>query len=208
MSYETPAWAAKIIEDAGGKNPRGESLYRLIWGANRLSWVGGKWVDRDPNTKAVIRRVIEVREFPKYSHLGLHKWFLERWYPPEHFGSRARWEALTVETVDGLRIQALGPYPENGDYDWAFTVEWRDGSTRNLTLTLVEDIADGIRKSEVEYQERIRHIRNVARELDLDLTPTQLREKQEVDAAPDAEDLAMLRDKQKPFGNEPMIVVP
>jgi hypothetical protein len=211
VSHDTPKWAAKIILDAGGKNPRGDSLYRLIWGANRLSWVGGKWIDRDPNTKEVIRRVIEVRQFPKYSHLGMNKWYVERWYPPEHFGSRARWEALTFENEDGIRVAALGPYPENGDYDHFYTMEGEDGEYRALTHGRVNWVASVIRTSEAAYQERVRAMREAAKshlELEFNLTPSQLREKQEADAAPDAEDLALLRDRQKPFGNEPMIVVP
>lgn len=207
-TQDTPAWAAKIITDTGGNNPHGGPLYRLIWGWNRMSLVGGQWVDRDSNTNQVIRREIAVRPFPKYSHLGVNKWFLERWYPPEHFGRRARWEALTLETIDGLSVAALGPYPENGDYEWAATVETREGKFKSLTLSLVEDIALGIKEAEAKYQETIRAMRASTGELDADLTPQQLKDKQEAEAAPDPEDLAIVKDAGRAFDGEPTIVVP
>lgn len=202
-THETPEWAARILERAAGTNLRGDPLYRLIWGWNRLTWVGGKWTDRDPNTKALIREVIELRQVPRYSHLGVNKWYVERYYPPEHFGNRRAWEAQTLERPDGISIPSLGPYPSRGDYDHFYTMEGPDGKFRQLTRGRVEWIASIIEDSEIAHRKK----EFDRRELEADLTASQLHEKRHEEEKPDAEDLQVLRDQQKPFGNEPMVTV-
>lgn len=182
-THSTPRWASRILELAAGFNLRGDPLYRLIWGQNRLDWVGGKWANG----------AIELRQIPRYSHLGVNKFFVERWYPPSHFGSRDQWEKQTIERVDGISIPALGPYPANGDYDHFYTMEGPDGKFRQLTPNRVRWIAaiivdsEAANKREMFYRDKV------------------LREQQEAET--DATDLAMLKEAQRPFGNEPMVNV-
>jgi len=193
-AHEPPEWAARILERVAGKNPFGEPVYRLVWGQNRMEWVGGEWTDRDANTKRVLRKVIELRQVPKYSHLGVNKWFVERWYPPEHFGTRAAWEARTIERVDGISIPALGPYPSRGEYDHFYTMEGPDGKFRQLTVRRVEWIASIIRDAErMRVAER-------------DAADKAQRERNEAES--DAMDLAILKDAGRPFNSEPTVSVP
>lgn len=149
MLREAPEWAQRILERVGGRNPFGASLYRFVWGDSRREWVGGKWTDRDQNTGCIVREVIEQRFVPKYSHLGAEHWFVERWYPAGHFGSRAAWEAKTLEREDGISIPALGPYPAHGDYDWAWTMEGPNGEFRQLTVARCNWIASILRDNEL-----------------------------------------------------------
>jgi hypothetical protein len=132
------AWANRFLELALGNNPHGRPLYRFVWGPDRLEWVGGKYSDWDENTGSLIREVVEQRQIPKYSHLGVEHFFVERWYPAEHFGSKENWESKTVEREDGISIPALGPYPAEGDYDYAWTMEGPNGEYRDLTFARVE----------------------------------------------------------------------
>lgn len=192
--HETPDWAARIVTAAGDLNPlTAEPLYRLIWGQNRLEWVGGKWTDRDPVTHSVLREVIEQRKIPKYSHLGANKWFVERWYPPDHFGSRAMWEAQTVERVDGIFIAALGPYPSRGDYDHFYTMEGPKGEYRELTPGRVRWIASVIRTSELASKKEIAARNQEARE--------------QRQAEQDSLDMEMIRSASPAFGSEPNVTV-
>jgi hypothetical protein len=60
------------------------------------------------------RVVTEVRRVPKYSHLDLQGWILERWFPPSMFGSPESWYA---RKVSGSSVPMLGPYPSEGLYE-------------------------------------------------------------------------------------------
>lgn len=134
-------WAQRILELQLGKNPHGAPLYRFVWGEDRLEWVGGKWEDRDSNTGSLLREIVEQRQVPKYSHLGAECWYVERWYPAEHFGTQADWESKVIEREGGTSVPARGPYPAKGDYDFAWRMEGPDGEFRPLTFARVEWIS-------------------------------------------------------------------
>lgn len=128
----------RILSVAGGLNRYGEPNYRAVWGWNRLDWIGGKWTDRDENG-AVIREVVEVRHVPKY--FPMNRWHIERWMPPETYGSPEIWRLQTLERQDGQFVPALGPYPYRGDYEHSFTVEDADGEFVQLTPEIARHIA-------------------------------------------------------------------
>jgi hypothetical protein len=116
----TPEDVADRLARAGGLNRYGQPNYRAVWGWSRLGWIGGKWVDRDA-TGEVIREVVEVRHVPKYEPFD--RWHIERWLAPELYGSPARWYAMTAE-IEGTRlVEALGPYPAEGEYEHCLTLE-------------------------------------------------------------------------------------
>lgn len=119
-THEAPKYVQELLRHAGGLNRFGEPNYRLVWGWSRLSWIGGKWLDYDRNGNFV-REAIELRHVPKY--LPFDRWHLERWAPPEKYGSPRSWYHETMETCDGLRIPALGPYPARGEYELSLTLE-------------------------------------------------------------------------------------
>ncbi len=104
---------------AGGFNRLGEPNFRVVWGGSRLSWIGGRWTDRDANGN-VVRQAIELRREPKY--LPQDRWHIERWMPPEAYGSPESWRVQTTEIEDGIAIPALGPYPSRGEYEHCFTL--------------------------------------------------------------------------------------
>ncbi|HUI39019.1 MAG TPA: hypothetical protein VLY22_00190 [Candidatus Nitrosotalea sp.] len=139
--YETPTTVALRLAVAGGLNRLGESNYRVVWGWNRLAWIGGKFEDRDANGD-LLREVVELRLEPKYP--AVNRWHVERWVPPEAYGSPAHWYAQTIESADGLRVPALGPYPSRGEYEHCFTVQGLRGEFVQLTPTIVEHLARAI----------------------------------------------------------------
>jgi hypothetical protein len=119
-THDAPAEIQERVERAGGLNYFGEANFRVVWGASRLTWIGGRWTDRDAHGN-VLRETIETRRVPKY--LPLERWHIERWAPPESYGSPEQWLAQTTEIEDGIRIAALGPYPSRGEYEHCFTLE-------------------------------------------------------------------------------------
>jgi len=140
-THDTPESVAQRLARAGGINGFGEPNYRAIWGWNRLAWIGGKFEDRDEHG-ALLRECIELREEPKYP--VVNRWHIERWLPPEAYGSPRQWYSQTIERENGISIPALGPYPSRGDYEHCFTLEGRRGEFIQLTPTVAEHIARAI----------------------------------------------------------------
>ncbi len=87
-THEAPASIQRRIALAGGANRYGEPNFRVVWGGSRLTWIGGRWTDRDAHGNA-IREAIELRQVPKYAPLD--RWHIERWTPPESYGSPDSW---------------------------------------------------------------------------------------------------------------------
>ncbi len=118
-THEPPVSLCERLVQAGGTNRLGEPNFRVVWGGSRLGWIGGKWVDRDTNGNA-IRETVELRQAPKYTPID--RWHIERWMPPEDYGSPEEWYARTMEVENGVRVPALGPYPSRGEYEHCFTL--------------------------------------------------------------------------------------
>jgi hypothetical protein len=129
-THEAPASVQDRVTRAGGLNCYGEPNFRVVWGGSRLAWIGGRWTDRDASGN-VIREAVELRREPKY--VPLDRWHIERWTPPESYGSPKVWYAQTTEVEDGVRIPALGPYPARGEYEHCFTLESPEGDFIPLT---------------------------------------------------------------------------
>jgi hypothetical protein len=103
--------------------------------------VGGKWEDRN-SAGEIVRECVELRRVPKYEPHD--RWHIERWLPPEAYGSPRAWCAYTIERADGVSVPALGPYPERGEYEHCFTLEGPHGEFVQLTPTVAEYIARAI----------------------------------------------------------------
>ena len=141
-THDTPESAAHSLEIAGGINRFREPNYRAVWGWNRLAWIGGKFAERDPATGSLLREIVELRQEPKYP--AVNRWHIEKWMPPETYGSPRAWGAQTMEVEGGRSIPALGPYPVRGEYEHCFTLEGPRGEFVQLTATVAEHIARAI----------------------------------------------------------------
>lgn len=143
-THEAPESVTRRLAEAGGVNRFGEANFRAVWGGSRLGWIGGKWEDRDADG-ALTREVVAVRLEPKY--VPLDRWHIERWCPPEMYGSPEDWERATAEVVDGQSVAALGPYPSRGEYEHVMTLTGAGGEFVQLTATVVEHLAQMIERS-------------------------------------------------------------
>ncbi len=139
--HEPTESVAERLKVAGGMNRYGEANYRVVWGWNRLAWIGGKFEDRDEQGH-LLREVVELRQEPKYPQVN--RWHVERWVAPEAYGSPRAWYAQTVERDGGVSVPALGPYPERGEYEHCFALEGPGGEFVQLTPTIVERVAQAV----------------------------------------------------------------
>jgi hypothetical protein len=149
-----PAAIQDRLARAGGTNRFGEPNYRVVWGGARLTWVGGRWTDRDTHGN-MIREAVELRRVPKY--LPEDRWHIERWMPPESYGSPDEWYAQTTEVEDGIRIAALGPYPSRGEYEHCFTLQTTASGFLPLTVTACDWIVRAIEWSGRQPRPARRH---------------------------------------------------
>ena len=120
-SHETPQWLADKLAELGGKNPLGQPNFRVIWGGNRLAWHGGLFHERDDHGN-LLRVQVTHKLTPKYPE-AVNRWICEMWMPPEVFGTPESWELETVEWKEGQRIETLGPFPRQGDYELVFVLQ-------------------------------------------------------------------------------------
>lgn len=119
--HACPPEIERRITRAGGVNPYGEPNFRVVWGASRLSWIGGEWVDwADRDGTVLLRRRVEHRFVPKY--LELNFWHVEKWCAAEEYGSPLLWRIQTLEFYGNRSIEALGPYPSRGEYELSHTL--------------------------------------------------------------------------------------
>lgn len=152
-THEAPESVQERVARAGGSNRYGEPNFRVVWGGARLTWIGGRWTDRDASGN-VIREAVELRRAPKY--LPIDRWHLERWMPPESYGSPEEWYAQTTEVEDGIRIPALGPYPSRGEYEHCFTLESTDKEFIPLSAAACDWIARAVEWARRQPRNRLR----------------------------------------------------
>jgi hypothetical protein len=140
-THEAPAAIEERVTLAGGTNRYGEANFRVVWGGSRLAWIGGKWTDRDAHGN-ITRESVELRRVPKY--LPVNRWHVERWMPPESYGSPEEWYAQTTEVEDGIRVAALGPYPSRGEYEHCHTLQNAAGEFIPLTAAACDWIVRAV----------------------------------------------------------------
>jgi hypothetical protein len=140
-THDAPTEVQERVRRAGGLNWLGGPNFRVVWGGSRLAWVGGRWTDRDANGNATRER-IELRQVPKY--LPMDRWHVERWMPPEAYGSPEMWREQTLEIENGIEVPALGPYPSRGEYEHCFTLESANGEFIPLSPTACDWIVRAV----------------------------------------------------------------
>jgi hypothetical protein len=139
-----PDDVAARIARAGGLNRFGEPNFRVVWGWTRLDWIGGLFTDRDGSGN-VIREAVALRSEPKYAPCD--RWHIERWMPPESYGSPEAWLRETCKPDPGAgieRIPQLGPYPSRGDYEHVFTLERPGGGFLQLRADICEHVVRAV----------------------------------------------------------------
>ena len=139
---------------AGGVNRFGQPNFRIVWGAQRIIKMHGEWQEVEPakptgvyNDKGymvmtaprVKSSVIETREVPKY--LPVECFFLEKWCPPEMYGTPETWHKAGVEVVGASTVDTAGPFPSMGEYELVMPITI-DGTPRGQRLPLYPQLVE------------------------------------------------------------------
>lgn len=118
---EVPPWVERIITSKGGLTPFGKPLYRVIWGANRYHKVGGMFkkvltvTDCDGEQHTIVTQVPELRDMLRYHPF---RWHLEKWVPPDFYGTRDEFYRNTWD--EEAQLHTMGDYPSDGEYEHVF----------------------------------------------------------------------------------------
>lgn len=120
---DCPQPIADRITRAGGLNPQGEPMFRVVWGWNRMVGNHGQWpemrVKLDAEREITLHTpIIETRMEPKY--LPADCWHLEMWRPPEDYGTPETWGKLGQEIVGDMTIDTSGPFPHQGEWELCY----------------------------------------------------------------------------------------
>lgn len=131
-----------------GQNQYGANLYRVVWAPSRRYLACGT----GPSG------LEEALWLPLYRAVG-EQWIMEGWRSAEDFAgvSRETWDAS---------LSVLGPWPERGEYDWAWTFDSATVQDTNIEKVIqwimlgrgssfAEKIADA-REREAKEQASIR----------------------------------------------------
>lgn len=126
-------------------NRFGDPLFRIIWGQTETMQIAGKWGYEE-----------------KLVGNNQPCWILQRWMPPETYGTPEMYYTLTADPETGLAM--LGEYPELGRYETVVILQEKkyDPTTRQLhieTLPMNTDIVERLMgvcmaSQEMTYWER------------------------------------------------------
>jgi hypothetical protein len=153
----SPEIQARIAR-TGGWNRLGEPNFRLVWGWSRLSLFGGKWEEWPLDDRGQVKSMAPIRVIYSYRWLPKYEpwfaWHVERWIPPEHFGTPASWYAATRSVEDGRTFYDLGPFPRRGEYEQCFPVI--DPKNPKIPIELTPSLVDYI-VAAIEFSRRVVH---------------------------------------------------
>lgn len=90
-------------------------------GCDRFTWVGGKWSKFDEHDNK-IGEVIETRLVLKHPEAE-ERYIFEILCPPENYGTADEWEQQTHRWIEGRKVETLGPYPGEGEYELVKVIE-------------------------------------------------------------------------------------
>ena len=112
---DTPPRVLALLMNYGGRTPDGRPLWRLVLAMNRRVRIAGVMTTMPqgvvPEDTAPLRTEEGVFWIPRYGNAG---WVLERWFPPEVWGSQMEWEAERSGPDNRTRMRAA--WPRHGEY--------------------------------------------------------------------------------------------
>lgn len=159
-SHPVPSHLEARITDKGGRSPNGLPLFRVIWGADRLTVIGGEWKKYDDSGN-LTGTEIEEKLTVKYLNAE-NRWIFEVWCPPENYGTPEEWETNHTKIINGKTIRELGPYPANGEYELVKVLETPNKRAFvPLTATICDAlVAVAVRNQHLPKEIRMAHYRH------------------------------------------------
>jgi hypothetical protein len=158
--------------DLGGLNRFGNPNWRVVWGQSEIEIVGGTWQVPKPGTHLTVSpkgeliqvpntmEIAEMRHVLKYE--GQACWVLERYFPPENYGTEHQWYEENKDQKSGLCL--LGPYPDEGYYECCQRLVTNDGRAVELNDAVLDYFVPMILKTHETTEWERRAAREAYRE--------------------------------------------
>jgi hypothetical protein len=167
-----PEFVDRLVS-LGGLNRFGEPNWRVVWGQSETEQVGGTWEVPKPGTHFIVNpkgelveqqntmEIAEMREVLKYE--GQACWVLERWFPPENYGTEFQWY---LENADpkGSGLSILGRYPDEGYYETCQRLITGDGRAVELNDAVLDYYVPMILKTHETTDAQRKAVRTAVRE--------------------------------------------
>lgn len=194
MNKRVPEHLAERITRRGGLAENGRPFFRVIHGSDRWTTVGGEWTKFD-NQGNEIGHEIGYRQCVKYPQTD-NCFIFEMWCPPENYGTPEEWEQNFTQHIGGHRIETLGGYPREGEYELVMALKT---PKRNIPVELTATICDVLVDTAVKNRQLPMQIRMEAHR-------TAMKKKEEAEVAKRA---AMIEDMGRPeWAYGPHVVMP
>lgn len=150
---ERPDWFDRELLSTAGRNRFGEPMLRAVWGNNpnltniaygekRKKYFGGKY-SQMMKTEIAGDPIAQVWE-DKFD-IGIPRFFIEIWQPPEELGDPLEWEKARIVYVSGVRTEMMDAFPSFGRYIPWLRVQKPDGSYKSLNRDTMRIIQAGWR---------------------------------------------------------------
>ena len=193
MNKRVPEHLVERITRRGGLAENGRPLFRVIHGSDRFTTVGGEWTKFDDQGNE-IGHEIGYRQCVKYPHTD-NCFIFEVWCPSENYGTPEEWEKNFTQHIKGHRIETLGAYPENGEYELMLPLKTPKGYPVELTATICDVLIDTAVKN-----------RDLPMRIRMEAHHDRVKKKEEAEVAKRA---AMIENMQKPeWAYGPHVVMP
>lgn len=109
------------IDRLVGKTPDGKSRIRITWGQSyeqtRMICFG-KWVLKYPFWR--------IEDGEGFLDIGKPRFFVEELHTNGELNAKGAWENARYSWIEGLRVDVLGPIPEEGFYECVFQIAHHD----------------------------------------------------------------------------------
>jgi len=201
MLKPVPIRLQRRITEMGGLAPNGQPLFRVLRGSDRFTLIGGKWTHHDANGNETGSH-IGVERVLKYPE-AKDRYIFEMWMAPEL--TETEWNLQFTEWIDGQKVETLGPYPANGEYELIRVIErvYVDPKTGNVLrkefVPLTETICDAlVQTAKLNKELPAKHRMLAAQER---------REREE--KAKEERQIRMIEDMQRPdWARNPYVIIP
>lgn len=146
--YGTLERLQRVATSYGGTNLYGQPNYKLVWGNDRMTrkYTAARY---EHGFKVMDAGIHPVH---KYSPRMCERYHIEKWCPPDFYGTPETWHRDTVQFIDGREIETLGPYPVRGDYETLWTFQTPDGKYLEPTTDI---LIIGIKRNQQAISRRV-----------------------------------------------------
>lgn len=166
----------KELTRVAGKNEYGKPLVRLTWGPEETRIAFGQvrkkylaavlkkmtcWEERTSDGQVLRHKPsgtapsapVTSLLVPIYetTDIGKPRWFLEEWWPPEL--SASDWEDHRYKWEHGIRVDVLGPRPNEGLYRSFRCIQTEDGKYREPNDEDLQEVRQLLQMRDAEKKE-------------------------------------------------------